>query len=37
MDTPIDRTILLEMAMLWSRLAEIAAKAASPNEPLEPA
>jgi hypothetical protein len=25
MDSPHDRTILLEMAMLWSRLAEIAA------------
>jgi hypothetical protein len=37
MDTPADRTILLEMAMLWSRLAEIAAKAVAPNEPLEPA
>jgi len=37
MVTPTDRTILLEMAMLWSRLAEIAAKAASSNEPLEPA
>jgi hypothetical protein len=37
METPTDRTILLEMAMLWSRLAEIAAKAVSPNEPFEPA
>jgi hypothetical protein len=36
MDTPTDRTILLEMALLWTRLAEIAAKAASPFEPLEP-
>src|SRR6516165_11290754 len=30
METPNDRTVLLEMALLWSRLAEIAAKAASP-------
>jgi hypothetical protein len=38
LDTPQDRTILLEMALLWSRLAEIAAtRAASPNEPTEPA
>jgi hypothetical protein len=37
METPNDRTVLLEMALLWSRLAEIAAKAASPPKPLEPA
>lgn len=37
MDAPTDRTILLEMALLWSRLAEIAAKAVSPPDPLEPA
>jgi hypothetical protein len=36
MSTPLDRTILLEMALLWSRLAEYAAKAALPNDPLEP-
>ncbi len=29
MDTPYDRTILLEMALLWSRLAEIAANNAA--------
>jgi len=38
MDTAQNRTILLEMALHWSRLAEIAAtKAALPNELLEPA
>ena len=37
MDTPFDRTVLLEMALLWSRLAEIAAKAALPPEPLSTA
>jgi hypothetical protein len=38
MDSPQDRTILLEMALLWSRLAELAAaNAALPSEPLEPA
>jgi hypothetical protein len=37
MDTPQDRTILLEMALLWSRLAEYAAKAVLPKETLETA
>jgi len=37
MNTPTDRTILLEMALLWSRLADIAAKNVLPKEPLEPA
>ena len=36
-DPPFDRTVLLEMALLWSRLAEIAAKAALPPEPLSTA
>jgi hypothetical protein len=36
MDTPYDRTVLLEMALLWSRLAEIAANAAARPNPLEP-
>ena len=36
-DTPQDRTILLEMALLWSRLAEYAAKAVLPKETLETA
>jgi hypothetical protein len=35
MNAPHDRTILLEMAWLWSRLAEYAAKAAVPKEPHE--
>jgi hypothetical protein len=29
MHTPYDRTVLLEMALLWSRLAEIAANNAA--------
>jgi hypothetical protein len=37
MDTAQDRTILLEMALLWSRLAEYAAKNSAHKEPLEPA
>jgi len=37
MDRPYDRSILLEMAMMWSRLAEHAAKYSIPKEPLEPA
>jgi hypothetical protein len=35
MNAPQDRTILLEMALLWSRLAEFAAKGALPKEPVE--
>jgi hypothetical protein len=37
MNTPQDRTILLEMALLWSRLAEYAAKNSAHKEPLESA
>jgi hypothetical protein len=37
MHTPHDRAILLEMALLWSRLAEYAAKATVPKEPLKTA
>ncbi len=37
MDNPHDRTILLQMAGLWSRLAQYAAKHTVPEEPLEPA
>jgi hypothetical protein len=37
MNSPQERTILLEMALIWSRLAEIAANNARDNEPLEPA
>jgi hypothetical protein len=36
MDAAQDRTILLEMALLWSRLADFAAKDSFPKEPLEP-
>jgi hypothetical protein len=35
LNDPRDRTILLEMALVWSRLAEVAAKAGLPSEPLE--
>jgi hypothetical protein len=35
MDSSQDRTILLEMALLWSRLAEYAARAARPEDPKE--
>jgi hypothetical protein len=37
MKSPQDRSILLEMALLWSRLAVHAAKYSIPKEPLEPA
>jgi hypothetical protein len=37
MDAPQDRSVLLDMALLWSRLAEFAAKGALPKEPVEPA
>jgi len=37
LDRPYDRTVLLEMALMWSRLAEHAAKYSLPKEPLEPA
>jgi hypothetical protein len=30
MDSSYDRTVLLEMALLWSRLAQYAAKIATP-------
>ena len=30
--SPYDRSVLLEMALLWSRLAEHAAKIATPKE-----
>ena len=36
MTSPGDRTLLLEMAMLWSRLAEYAAKNAVPKVRVEP-
>ena len=36
-DTAYDRSVLLEMALLWSRLAEIAAKAAMAPGSVEPA
>jgi hypothetical protein len=32
LDSPYDRTVLLEMALLWSRLAQYAAKIATPEE-----
>ena len=32
MDSSYDRTVLLEMALLWSRLAQYAAKIATPEE-----
>ncbi len=35
--SPTDRTILPEMALLWSRLAEYAAKAAVSKQPFETA
>lgn len=35
MDSPRDRSTLLEMALVWSRLAEYAAKEAS-KAPAEP-
>jgi hypothetical protein len=34
--SPHDRTLLLEMAMVWSRLAEYAAKIRAPQESAEP-
>ena len=38
MNSSYDRAVLLEMALLWSRLAELAAtRAVAPKEPLEPA
>lgn len=36
MDSPRDRTILLEMALLWSRLAELAVRSALLNQPANP-
>ena len=37
MDTSQDRSVLLEMALLWSRLAEYAAKSVLSKEPHEAA
>ena len=35
MDSPRNRLIMLEMALVWSRLAEYAAKTAARNERTE--
>ena len=35
MDSPRDRAVMLEMALVWRRLAEYAAKTAAPKECAE--
>jgi hypothetical protein len=35
MNSPRDRTLMLEMALVWSRLAEFAAKQAKHKTPIE--
>jgi hypothetical protein len=37
MDSEHDRSILLEMALLWSRLAEFAMQSAARTEDVDPA
>lgn len=36
MDSPRDRSIMLQMALVWSRLAEYAAKTVASEGPAEP-